>query len=58
MGLATAMGGASMTAPLIGALVLFGGWIASVVVMLRRSQRGRGELEAMSATDRRIDGSE
>jgi hypothetical protein len=35
------MGGAAMTAPLIGALVLFGGWIASVVVMFRRSQRRR-----------------
>jgi hypothetical protein len=47
-----------MTAPLIGALVLFGGWIASVVVTLRRSQRHRGELDAMSATDPRIHGDE
>lgn len=47
-----------MTAPLIGALVLFGGWIASAVVVLRRSQRRRGELDAASATEPRIHGSE
>jgi hypothetical protein len=30
-----------MNAPLAGALVLFAGWIAAFVVMIRRAQRGR-----------------